>query len=293
LDFRVGTVRERPLIRAILISLLLHLMLLSVFVHRGYFLSRPLPPMDRVRPERQIAFEIVETPEAGAEPPEQADLLSDKQSVARDLHPGSEEDQPFSEGFSGAKYIQQPQEDDLFLADPAVRDPGEEESSPQEANRADALLSRSAVSARTPGRSAFSRDRLVTFQNPSQPIRRPVYDQREGGVPDFGGMRLNTYAWDYAPYLLELKRRIEKNIFPPPVFTRMGFGGHNVFRFRIMPDGSLAGSEMVDALGEPALIATSENAIKFSVPFKPLPRDFPESYLEITARFEYMVTGQP
>ena len=41
-------------------------------------------------------------------------------------------------------------------------------------------------------------------------------------------------------------------------------------------------------LREP-LLETSRNAIRVSAPFKPLPGEFPEQYLEVTARFYYYI----
>jgi hypothetical protein len=36
-------------------------------------------------------------------------------------------------------------------------------------------------------------------------------------------------------------------------------------------------------------MVTSSNAIEVSAPFLPLPRDFPEDYLEVTGKFIYFV----
>jgi outer membrane biosynthesis protein TonB len=69
--------------------------------------------------------------------------------------------------------------------------------------------------------------------------------------------------------------------------THLGFGGSNVVRFRIFPKGHLEGPEVLGYNGEKALIETSKRAVQVSAPFPPLPEDFPEKYLEVTASFHY------
>jgi outer membrane biosynthesis protein TonB len=107
---------------------------------------------------------------------------------------------------------------------------------------------------------------------------------------NMGGIELSTYAWDYAPYLLEFKKIIERNIFPPPAFTMMGIiSGETVLSFKILPDGSITDLEVVSQQGHESLKTTSINAITNSAPFKPLPESFPEEYLGVICRFEYRV----
>ena len=60
-------------------------------------------------------------------------------------------------------------------------------------------------------------------------------------------------------------------------------------RFRITRDGQLIGQKILGYEGEKALIETSKRAVEVSAPFWPLPDDFPQDYLEVTARFYYIV----
>lgn len=292
MDSHIGALKQRPLLWTVLVSLLIHLLLLLLFVRWGEGIFLNFTKTEELKPEKQIAFEIVETSENSKTPPEKADLLSDKNSLAKDQNPeNTDSNLPFSKGLTDARVLERPS----AYSNPAERTPPpesanqEQEATPAESS--EGITTQNEV--KQTRKSSFSRERLLAYQEPSQSTSRSFLDQQSGSARDFGGLSLNTYAWDYAPYLLDLKHRIEKNIFPPPVFTRMGSGGQNTFRFRIMPDGTLVGPEYIDAQGERALIATSENAIKYSVPFKPLPKDFPEPYLEITARFDYTIVGQP
>ncbi len=104
-----------------------------------------------------------------------------------------------------------------------------------------------------------------------------------------GAFQLNTYAWDFAPYILAMKRRIEGNMYPPPAFNRLGIGGKHVLRFRILRDGTLASMDLLAKEGQAALVETSSKAIQVSAPYMPLPEDFPEPFLEITATFNYII----
>jgi len=90
--------------------------------------------------------------------------------------------------------------------------------------------------------------------------------------------------------MLEMKRKVEHNVFPPPAFTYMGLiSGETILRFKVMPNGSVKDLEVLQYTGHSALKETSVNAIINSSPFKPLPADFPENYLEVTAAFTYYV----
>jgi TonB family protein len=116
-----------------------------------------------------------------------------------------------------------------------------------------------------------------------------AYQQTVSSAANQGGISFNTYDWDFAPYLIRLKKRIERNIYPPPAFTHLGIGGSNIIRFRISRDGTVTGPEVLGSEGEKALIETSKRAVEVSAPFWPLPEDFPRDYLEVTAKFFYVV----
>jgi hypothetical protein len=118
----------------------------------------------------------------------------------------------------------------------------------------------------------------------------PGLDNTASRAPELGSFSLNTYAWEYAPYLLWLKNRIQRNIHPPPAFTHMGIiSGQTILRFRLSREGTLENLELLDYRGHKSLMETSVRAVQVSVPFRPLPRDFPEAFLEITARFDYVI----
>lgn len=287
MDGRVAFMREHRLIWAVGLSLLLHLIFLLFFSKQGRIILFQLPREGVERVERRIAFEIIETPEENRSlaPPEDAQLLSDKNALARDLEKRDlmDEDLPYSDGVFETKMIpragERPSEERLAGED------GKSEKKPSEREAySDYRLQGSGKA------SEFSRELLLggnATSHTSSP--QPAYKQKESSAKDVGGISFNTYAWDFAPYLLELKRRIEKNIYPPPVFTHLGFGGKNILRFRIHPDGRLEGPLILGYEGQKALVRTSQNAIRVSAPFRSLPKDFPEKFLEVTATFRYVI----
>jgi outer membrane biosynthesis protein TonB len=234
--------------------------------------------------DRRIAFEIVETPDDAAvqEPPDDADLLSDKNARAQDTQDSPmEEGRPYSDGLGNAKEMATEAAESREMAG----DGGTEESVEQQRVTEYAYMPASRKSG-----STFSREVLLgQSSNARARMNRPGYKQLETQARDMGGLSFNTYSWNFAPYLIELKRRIQKNIYPPPAFTHLGFEGTNMLRFRIYPDGRLDNLVVLDSQGEEALVETSRKAVIVSAPFHPLPGDFPEDYLEVTGKFEYFI----
>jgi hypothetical protein len=146
--------------------------------------------------------------------------------------------------------------------------------------------------------SDFNRELLTKPQETmqagvSQNIPTVRYDNRKSRAPDMGGMSFNTYNWDFAPYMLILKKKVQGNIFPPPAFTHMGLiKGETLLRFKIYPNGELRDLELLEYTGHETLMKTSISSINISAPFLPLPDDFPEPFLEVTAKFFFYIRGR-
>ena len=293
MDGRSTFIKDRRLLVALGLSGLLHLIGMYMYSQHEFFVL--MDDEDKQR-EKSIAFEIVETPERSRTheivetpeysrtetPPENAELASDKNTRAQDMEGSELEDEglPFSEGLFDVRSVYESRLAGV-IGDPA-EEPGMEQKELPESGDLKASQRNTEH-----GSSKFSRELLLGKEQPGSSTNQNLYKQRKLSAEDVGGISFNTYAWDYAPYLLELKRRIERNIYPPPAFTHLGFGGSNVVRFRIHPKGRLEGPEVLGYYGEKALIETSKRAVQVSAPFPPLPEDFPEKYLEVTASFHY------
>jgi outer membrane biosynthesis protein TonB len=92
--------------------------------------------------------------------------------------------------------------------------------------------------------------------------------------------------------LLDLRHRIKQHWLPPMAFTALGaIHGYTKINFRIYPDGRMEALSVVEELGHESLHRASANAIKGAAPFRPLPDDFPEEYLDITFGFYYLLPG--
>lgn len=267
--------------RALFLSLLIHILIL---LSHGFWdemglISLPARPEKRQTAKRMV-FDIVETREASRVPPAEADHYSDKDAVAMDAvtRPMDRTDRPYSEGIAA---VQTPEP----APGSAVREQPDSRSVPEKRDMA-------GLQAAARPSMPFSREMLVRGASPSG-FQNPAMDQRESSAVEFGGFQLNTYSWDFAPYLLELRRRIQRNIYPPPAFTYLGLGGNNVLRFRILREGTLVGPKLLEFDGEKVLVETSQKAVETSAPFPPLPENFPEDFLEITARFQYLILNNP
>jgi len=112
----------------------------------------------------------------------------------------------------------------------------------------------------------------------------------ESQVEKQGGFSFSTYNWNFAPYMLEMKRKIQSNIFPPLAFKSLGLiNGETILKFTINRNGTLSDLKLIDYKGHKSLMETSLQAIKISAPFKKLPEDFPDKVLIVTGKFIYFV----
>jgi len=128
-----------------------------------------------------------------------------------------------------------------------------------------------------------------------RPLRKnnPLRRQTETSARNIGGFSLDTYAWSWAPYLQQMRDKVQRNLFPPAAFTRLGIiNGESLIRFKVFPDGHVEDIEVLSYEGHRSLMETSVNAIKGAEPFQPLPGDFPKNkeFLGVTAHFQYFIS---
>lgn len=290
--------------QVILLSILLHILVLALWDTAIRLDLARLVPIAAATPAQaaplvfdlqqpDIPREVIATPDdARITPdPQRADFLSDKNAVARDQEPAPSlpiTGEPFSRG-------------DLASHDLPAPPPSPERDVPAQAAQAE----RSAAT-RPEAETAGDTEREIADAGrvappgrmpPIEP-RKPfqldlpgvAHDQQEARAGEEGGLSFNTYDWDFAPYMLGLKQRIGRNIFPPLAFSMLGMiDGNTMLRFKIYPDGRLADLELLAYNGHRTLMETSRSAITISAPFPALPADFPKPYLEVTARFTYFV----
>ncbi len=270
----------------ILISLLLHVLFLLIYGVSTHFSLFPATSAVRSPKEKEIAFEFVETPKASPTKPRTARLLSDKNSTAQNrVKLGQKGKMPSARGT-----LPSPDAARLAASSQPVSRP--RPSAAKNASKAEKNLAprKLAYSSRQMTYETFSPEKLTGGSAPPRSASPTTYENESFNVDKLGGLAFNTYEWDFAPYMLYLKKKIQQHIFPPPAFTKLGLiQGHTLLRFRIYPDGHLGNVTLLSYKGHKSLMETSLNAVNISAPFKPLPKDFPKDFLEVTGSFWYIV----
>jgi TonB family protein len=267
--------------RCFLVSVILHLVLVVLW-GLSEFAS---PPAGLNEPDHQeetnLVFELIEVPDyVQQEPPEAVtNLVSDRQTRAADVNPEDlpDSENPHTEGRVG------PERYELSSADNASAEAqgAPEKRAEEELKLAKLILPEATVdylNEMTAGRVSRSRRKSIGSKNLLSSSDRQ------------DGISFNTYNWDFAPYMLAMKRKVESHLRPPYAFTHMGaVSGKNVIRFVVLPDGRVRDMEILESNAHISLDQTSLRAIQLSAPFLPLPRGFPEDYLEVTAHFAYII----
>ena len=271
---------DNPYLWAYTAAILLHILLL--------LLENPLwraaiivPQPEKIPVSPPLTFEFVDVPQNRDDaPPEETPLLAQRDNISRDQQtaPLPESHLPFSDGISRAKNIE-------------ASTPGRPRSEAQSADRTQETTDNSFsfvdVLQKNPEEAQKERERAVL--GGELPQSRIDMDNSKTRALERGGLQLSTYAWNFAPYMKYLKRHIDRHIYPPRAFELGMIDGMTQVKFRIWRDGRLEGPELIDYKGHDLLRDTSLKAVELSAPFKALPPDFPDEYLEIVGTFEYLI----
>lgn len=267
--------RDRTIYWAITVSVLIHLVVLTPFI-------RDVLPEDLFTVEsppvvvQDLEFELVSPPENPTPSDDKTRYLSTGSSKASDnVDLPEASDLPHSEGV-------------VPIPDTPSRVDGAEGGGPKELP----TLPEEKVDLG----EAFKRSKFITQSSPtsdqSVPMENPEFRNTGSTRASVGGISINTTAWDFAPYLLDLKYRIKQHWIPPLAFTALGaIHGYTKINFRIYPDGRMEAMSVIENVGHDSLHRSSENAIRGAAPFRPLPDNFPEEYLDITFGFYYLLPG--
>jgi outer membrane biosynthesis protein TonB len=271
----VAIPRDRTIYWAVAISAILHAIALAPIVKKVLPKDLFTPQVREVVVE-DLEFVLVSPPERPTPSDNVSRYLSTVSSRASDdVDLEEESDLPHSEGVI-------PIPDTPSEADGAEGG-GEQELPPLPEEETDLG-------------EAFRRSKFIMQSSPTSkptlPEENPAFDNTGSTRASVGGISINTTAWDFAPYLLDLKHRIKQHWLPPMAFTALGaIHGYTKINFRIYPDGRMEALTVVEQLGHDSLHRASANAIKGAAPFRPLPDHFPEEYLDITFGFYYLLPG--
>jgi outer membrane biosynthesis protein TonB len=275
--------RDRTIAWAVLVSIAIHASLLALgLVRRGSALSVDLAQIDA----RDLPVEValVEPPES----PIPTDRLSRNLSVVSSEASDLDARDTQSDVPSGDQM--------LFETPPArtgperggeaedAREHREDRTPPPETGEG---LTEALRQSRSRGTTSLDTPRDFAI-----PAEIPNFGSDGSASLTIGNITLNTTAWEFAPYILDLKRRIRQKWIPPVAFYALGaIHGYTWVRFRIHPDGRMEGLAVEETEGHDSLHRSSVNAVKGAAPFRPLPKDFPEDFLEIAFGFYYLLPG--
>lgn len=118
------------------------------------------------------------------------------------------------------------------------------------------------------------------------------YDQdasgpQTSGVARVGDFSLNTWEWNYAPWMQAFGNTLMRN-WVVPEGRRLGLiWGKTVMRVVVERDGRVSLAEILETDGHESLHNASRAALLSSSPFAPLPTHFPLPHLEIRLTMSY------
>ncbi|MCK9365149.1 MAG: energy transducer TonB [Syntrophales bacterium] len=121
------------------------------------------------------------------------------------------------------------------------------------------------------------------------PTRTFADDGTEADPAREASVGLENPGGVYEPYLLNIRRRIERLWSYPPQALAENREGSAVIRFTIAANGTLAGSSVLTSSGNFLLDEGALACIRGASPFDPLPASFNLSLLNVTATFSYRI----
>jgi len=116
---------------------------------------------------------------------------------------------------------------------------------------------------------------------------QPAMGKPGGNAFIYGDYALNTYAWNFAPWLQKFGQDLRRNWYAPYAYMIGVINGKTEMKVVIERDGRLSSLEVRNAEGHVSLQQASEAAVRAAAPYSPLPPDFPEPNLVIILTLYY------
>jgi len=274
--------RRKTLTLMLLLSVLLHLGFFWLLNSHEWFLYNPHTNEKTVPEEVTFVFpenkqkdkvrKIVENQNANDLKPSQSDLLSEHDSQARNPEAASATGPlPSSRGNSE-------------LPNLAAR----------RTNEANYMFPNKPFSKQALGGETMERPSLLAQKEAALLANTQSgegsgenLEQKNFSVLEVGGLTLSTYKWDWAPYIIALKRKLVRVWVPPAAYYMGLVHGSTVIKFTITRQGKMTGMRVLKHRGHNSLEISSSKAIEALFPFLPLPDDFPDETLTIMAELIY------
>jgi len=109
----------------------------------------------------------------------------------------------------------------------------------------------------------------------------------ESGVAFQQNFSLNTWQWNYAPWMRNFINELHRYWMAPYAYRIGIISGYTVIRIVVEKDGHVSSMEVLETEGHESLHEASEAALKAFQPYAPLPAEFPEENLVITLGLHY------
>jgi len=107
------------------------------------------------------------------------------------------------------------------------------------------------------------------------------------GVAIDGDFSLNTYEWNYGPWMRRFENELHRHWVAPYAYRLGVIHGKTLIKIVIEKDGRPSVLEIMETDGHQSLHDASLAALKAFSPYAPLPAGFPEENLVITLGLHY------
>jgi len=277
--------RQRILFLAIIISILFHILLFWILKQENLFNFKTTktekePPQELTftfpenKPVPEKPREVVQNMNENEVIPKQSNLLSDRSSEARN---------PEKSDKTGAAPKSTGNVNLNNLSTPMVR---------KRAFTPTRRFNRKALTGESSRKTADEEKRESQKQTSSQSEAsigsNQMMNQKNFSVEEVGALTLSTYKWKWAPYINALKNKLSYVWAAPAAYYQLGLiHGYTIIALEIDKDGNLLNMKTLKHVGHSSLKISSEEAIRALFKFKPLPDDFPDETLTITAKLIY------
>ena len=229
-------------------------------------------PENKPEPDN-IPREIVQNMNENEEIPEQSNLLSDRNSRARNSERTNDiGDTPMSSGNVPTSNLSTAPSERTF------------KSFTDKRFSSKALTGEIHDDPRTlQDESTGNQQQMIESDGSNQ-----ILQQRKFSVEDIGAISLSTYKWEWAPYINAMKNKLYRVWYAPTAYYKLGLiHGRTIIRYTIDRSGNITNMEVLHHDGHGSLEVSSVSAIKALFPFLPLPDDFPEETLTIIVKLIY------
>jgi outer membrane biosynthesis protein TonB len=224
-------------------------------------------------------YELKENPNANEDIPEDTDILSTKSSI------------------SAVPNLQQTEE----ILKPKATEQAEESQELKETRPEEVLdLQGDQSSFAFKNQRTFSKSLLGEFETKQEEVKQESQEteteflQKEFNAQMIGDYALSTYEWEFAPYMLDFQRKLQRVWTAPPAYSKLGLiYGRTLVYLKINRQGKLVDFRVLQHEGHSSLQQSSVSAIQSVFPFKPLPADFEENFLEIKLLMIYPNLREP